>query len=387
MKTVLVYTRHPGTNYNQLFLSLLKEGRKRGWTFAFVEPATNPDDLSSLAEAFELLKPIGFVGNFVGKIGTLPQVRGVPAVWVDCPRPFRDSVMVRHDNSSFGRIAARALVSDGFHEYAVFGFKNSRWSGSRERAFVSSIREAGGRCRVVKIDSPPSGQYSAIGRVRAALERLPRPVSVFAVTDHLAGIVLMAAEALGLRCPRDIRLVGCDDMERICMSFATPISSVRPDWEEGGRLVAEALEIQMRGGPPKREYLYGASGVVCRATTREPYRRPVDARVEKALSFIAAEYASPVTVADVVRVMGGSDGHCRERFREETGKTILEALDEMRWQRVVTLLSRARPDFPSLHLACGFRTASGLRQFFRRRAGVSMTQWRALRNNASHPAE
>ena len=55
-----------------------------------------------------------------------------------------------------------------------------------------------------------------------------------------------------------------DDDELVCMSSPTPLSSVRPDWAEGGRLVAEALEMQMRGGKPLKKYLYGAAGVTRR---------------------------------------------------------------------------------------------------------------------------
>ncbi len=55
----------------------------------------------------------------------------------------------------------------------------------------------------------------------AALRKLPRPVSVFAVTDRLAEVALMAAESLGWRCPRDIRIVGVDDDEVLCASAPT----------------------------------------------------------------------------------------------------------------------------------------------------------------------
>ena len=141
----------------------------------------------------------------------------------------------------------------------------------------------------------------------------------------------------------------------------------------------------MRGEPPGREYVYGAAGVTRRATTRTARARPTDPRVERALAFIAAEFASPIDVGDVVEAMGCSRSHGELRFREETGKTILAALEEMRWQRLVVLLGRRDADLSSLSDLCGFRSASALRQFFRRRTGMSMTVWRAKNRPHSGP--
>ena len=179
-----------------------------------------------------------------------------------------------------------------------------------------------------------------------------------------------------MHCPDDIRIVGVDDDELVCMGSPSPLSSVRPDWAEGGRLVAEALEIQMKGGKPLTKYLYGAAGVTRRASTRNPYHRPKDARVERALSFIDAEFASPIDLADVVKAMGCSRSLAELRFREETGKTILEALTEKRWEKLLVHLRRSDVNLSALPGICGFRSAASLRELFRRRTGMSMTAWR-----------
>ena len=383
MKTILVYTQRLNASYNELFLSLMREGRRRGWCFAIVEPTSAPDEAERVARLFDVLRPAGFIGGYVGadNVPVVPPA-GTPAVWIDTSHAPKGSCVVRHDNSCFGSAAADALAG-GTGGYAVFGLKRHTWSSARERAFVACVREKGLRCRIVRLDTHVENQYAALDAVRAALKRLvrlPRPVSVFAVTDRLANIVLMAASSMGLKCPRDIKVVGVDDDEMVCMGAPVTLSSVHPDWAEGGRLVVEALEAQMRGEKPNREYLYGAVGVTRRASTRDDYRRPTDERVERGLAFIAAEFASPIGVADVVAAMGCSRGHAELRFREETGKSILETIEDMRWERLLVLLRRRKAGFAALPAMCGFRTASALRQFFRRRAGLSMTEWR--RRNA-----
>ena len=375
MKTILVYAERYGANYDGFYRSLLREGRMRGWRFAWLAYRDAPDEPERIERMFELLKPAGFVGGAIHGIACAVP-RGLPAVWVDCGRIPKGAVAVEHDNASFGLAAANALGDVG-SSFAAFGFSGHSWSAARTNAFSSAIRQSGKRCRTFSFPKESLGNpYMAFERLREILGALPRPMSVFAVTDRLADVTLMAAESLGMHCPDDIRIVGVDDDELVCMGSPTPLSSVRPDWAEGGRLVAEALETQMKGGKPLTKYLYGAAGVTRRASTRNPYHRPKDARVERALSFIDAEFASPIDLADVVKAMGCSRSLAELRFREETGKTILEALTEKRWEKLLVHLRRSDVNLSALPGICGFRSAAALRELFRRRTGMSMTEWR-----------
>ena len=385
MKTILVYTERVNASYDGLFLSLMREGRRRGWRFAWVAPedGTAKSETERLARLFARVKPVGFVGGYI-KRHPVRLPRGIPSVWIDSGHAPAGAPLVHHDNASFGRAAADALGAYG-ESFAVVGLKHHVWAIARERAFVERLREDGRRCRVLRF--PKDGlfhPYALFEDIRAALSRLKRPASVFAVTDQLADMTLMAAESLGWRCPRDLRIIGVDDDEIVCMASPTPLSSVRPDWTLGGRLIAEALETQMRGDRPRREYVYGAAGVVRRSTTRVPHIRPRDNRVEKALAFIAAEVASSsVKVADVAAAMGCSRSLAELRFREETGRGIAETLVDARLERVQVMLRSDDVDIAALPAMCGFRTAAALRSAFRRRMGMSMTAWRKFIKNSN----
>ena len=376
MKTILVYSHQSASGYKELALSMIREGRRRGWRFAWVTPRDEVDEPARVRRMFDFLKPIGFVGGAIRRVATVVP-KGIARVWIDCGIVPPGDPHVLHDNASFGEAAADALA-DGGPDFAAFGFEYHSWSLTRMRAFARRIRASGGQCRTFSFPRESlDNAYLAFEPMLAALRKLPRPVSVFAVTDRLAEVALMAAGALGWRCPQDIRIVGVDDDEVLCMSAPTALSSVHPDWAEGGRLVVEALEAQMRGEPVRREYVYGAAGVTRRASTRMGYRRPKDERVERALDFIASEYASPsVGVPDVVAAMGCSRRLAELRFREETGRSIAEALTDARLDRAMVLLRRRNADIAALPGLCGFRTASALRVAFRRRMGMSMTAWR-----------
>lgn len=375
MKTILVYSHQSASGYKELALSMIREGRRRGWRFAWVTPRDEDDEPARVRRMFDFLKPIGFVGGAIRRVATVVP-KGMARVWIDCGIVPPGDPHVLHDNASFGVAAADALADGGGH-FAAFGLDWHVWSTARTRAFAACVRRNGGRCRVFRFHRGVLyNPYLAFEPLCAALGKLRRPVSVFAVTDRLAAVVLMAAESLGWHCPRDIRIVGVDDDPLVCMSSPVTLSSVHPDWAQGGRLVAEVLETQMRGEPVRHEYVYGAAGVTRRASTRDAYRRPKDERVERALAFIAAEFSSPIGLSDVVATMGCSRSLAELRFREETGKTILKTIEDMRWERLVVLLGRKDAEISALPDLCGFRSAAALRAFFRRRTEMSMTEWR-----------
>ena len=374
MKNVLIYPRAESARSSDMFFSLMREGRRRNWRFLSVSRIIDPGESDRLAALRSELNVSGWVGYHVGAAIT-KALSGLPTVFVNSGNVPAGVPVVRHDNAAFGVAAADAL---GFasENYAVVRFSDGIWPKTREAAFAARLAENGRKCTTIGVSARNDRPFSAFRELRDAMSRLPIPVSVFAVNDRLADAVLAAAESLGLRCPRDIRVVGCDDDELVCMASPVTLSSVRPDWDAAGRLIADALEVQMRGGTPRSEYVYGASGVVRRASTRNPYRRPLDDRVERAIAFIDAEYAEKIRVEDVLRAMGGSRRHGERRFREETGKSILETIEDRRMERLLSHLGCENPDLGRLPALCGFRSAASLRDFFRRRTGMSMTAWR-----------
>ena len=97
---------------------------------------------------------------------------------------------------------------------------------------------------------------------------------------------------------------------------------------------------------------------------------------QSGLTLLAPEYASPITVADVVKAMGCSRRLAELRFNQETGKTIARALEDKRHARLLVELKHQNVDISALPEICGFRSAAALRECFRRRTGMSMTAWR-----------
>ena len=49
---------------------------------------------------------------------------------------------------------------------------------------------------------------------------------------------------------------------------------------------------------------------------------------------------------------------------------------DKRWEKLLVHLRRREVDLAALPDICGFRSAAALRDLFRRRTGMSMTEWR-----------
>ncbi|MFZ0530103.1 MAG: substrate-binding domain-containing protein, partial [Propionicimonas sp.] len=105
----------------------------------------------------------------------------------------------------------------------------------------------------------------------AALPPAERPTAVFAANDLLAIGMLQGFVTAGLRVPKDVALIGYDDID-FAAAAAVPLSSIRQPREELGRKSAELLvrEIEAAEGslPHTHEVVRFTPQLVIRRSTR-----------------------------------------------------------------------------------------------------------------------
>ena len=63
-------------------------------------------------------------------------------------------------------------------------------------------------------------------------------------------------------------------------------------------------------------------------------------------------------------------------FREATGRSIHEEIDEVRFAKVFELLKNPRQAIDAIPDLCGFKTGVALRKAFHLKTGLSMRDWR-----------
>lgn len=209
-----------------------------------------------LAQHLELLRARQIDGVLLDAVGAaaLPEgaLAGLRVVLID--EPAERWPGVASDALAAGRLAAEHLLALGHREVAFMGpAADSHAFRMRERGFVTALRAAGVAVPSARWQRVPAASVSA-GRdaMRRLLADARRPTAVFCANDLLAiGAVKQALNA-GLALPRDLSVVGCDDIE--LARYVTPeLTTVRVPARELGARAARLLLRQVEGRPARRE--------------------------------------------------------------------------------------------------------------------------------------
>jgi DNA-binding LacI/PurR family transcriptional regulator len=174
--------------------------------------------------------------------------RGLPVVLVDNALERTPSDCVVCDNYEGARAAVRHLLSHGHKRIAFVGGPTA-WLSTRERqaGYEDVMREAQLKTVVVHEPATSIATGLAAGRrlfgkpnVTDVTDVSERPGAVFAVNDAMALGVIRAARDAGLLVPRDLAVVGFDDIDMAEVADP-PLTTVRIAKDLMGELAARQL--------------------------------------------------------------------------------------------------------------------------------------------------
>jgi LacI family transcriptional regulator len=267
------------------------------------------------------------------------------------------------------------LLALGLKNYAYATFRLPIfWARERKEAFVAAVAGSGRGCHVF---DPEREQLPHVRQAELAewVRGLPRPCGVFAANDYVGDEILNICAQQGMSVPDEVAVLGVDNDEAVCENATPTLSSIAPDFARGGYLAAELLGRLVDGAKLKPRFVaFGSSGVVTRQSTR---RMACDrARIADAVEMIRRKACEGISSADVVRFIGEPRRTAEMHFREATGRSIHEEIDEVRFAKVFELLKNPRQTLESIPDLCGFSTGVALRKAFRLRTGLSMRDWR-----------
>lgn len=275
----------------------------------------------------------------------------------------RNIAFIRNSGRDIGSEAAHFLLGQGIARSYAFLHSDPimDWSQARFEAFKQTLNDKGFWCEEL---------FSATD-----VSKLKRPAAVLTANDDRAFELLKVLAAKRIAVPRGVAVLGVDNDELICENAHPRLSSVQPDFEEEGRLAAETLDVLMHGKKlAERTLLVGAKGIVQRESTAELSH--AGQLVQKAVAYINRHALDGIVVNDVVRHLKCSRRLADLRFRELQGRTILDAITERRLDEVKHRLARTRDKIDAIASACGYRNPTYLKNLFKKRFGMSMSEWR-----------
>ena len=385
-KTVLYLHISKNPVMHRRFLDGMRRfARTAGWR---VEPVLM-DGLSPAALR-ERVRASGAIGCVRGSGRVSPRsahrpigALGVPVILLEPDEADRrrGAGAVFCDHAAIARAAFRELSAGHPPSYAAVSYWDpaQRWAKERIAAFCALCAEAGCECAVF-----PQPRLEAAGarlaRLAAWAANLPNHVAIFAANDFTAVETAIALYSRHRPIPKTATLVGVDGSpERHDIPPSpVPISSVNVNFESAGFLAVELLWnvlSQRARSPESNTAIFGPLMVRRRESTRGRGRR--EPFVLEAAKAIRREAGDGLTAAALAARFPISRKHFERRFREATGHSVLDEILNVRLELVTAYLLQRDLAIDTIAGRCGFGSEIELRRLFRRRFGMSMTDWRA----------
>jgi LacI family transcriptional regulator len=179
--------------------------------------------------------------------------RGMPVVLFDINAGEGEFCSVALDGTMGGHQAASHLIETGRRRLAFVGGPlhqvQDRWRGA-ERA-VSEVE--GVTLRHIDTGDQTIAEGRRVGEELSALPETERPDGLFAANDLLAlGVMQALVLAEGIEIPRDVAIVGYDDID-YAASAIVPLTSVRQPLDV---LAHEAVRLVLDDAAPDSDHVH-----------------------------------------------------------------------------------------------------------------------------------
>ncbi len=152
------------------------------------------------------------------------------------------------DQVAGGRLATRHLLDLGHRTvHHVTGPADSKEARDRVAGWRAELADAGApEPAILRGDWTPSSGFEAGMRLAARRRRGEEITAVFAANDQMALGLLAAFHEEGLEVPRDVSVVGFDDLPE-APYFTPPLTTIRQDFAELGRRCVQLVLAWLRG--------------------------------------------------------------------------------------------------------------------------------------------
>ena len=181
--------------------------------------------------------------------------RKAPVVVIDQVPDDRVGDVVVTDEQASTKLVAEHLVRLGHRRIAVISSRESQaqtWARERRDSFTKSALRLG--AEKVKAWRLNERADDGVDVARQALQDELNPTAVFAVTDHEAHCVYVAAEGLGLSIPDQLSVVGFADLD-FAAEMNPPLTTVRQKPVDIGRQAAELVLNRLDGDAAETDFV------------------------------------------------------------------------------------------------------------------------------------
>ncbi|TWT61590.1 AraC family transcriptional regulator [Rubinisphaera italica] len=302
----------------------------------------------------------------------------LPLVDLSAARYLSDVPWVETDDSAIAILAAEHLMERGFQHLAYCGDPGFQWSILRHQEFEKQILQPGRSFHLHESIPRYDEKYSwkrEKRRLANWIEKLPKPVAIFACYDIKAQQLLDVCRELGISVPEQVAVLGVDNDELLCELCSPPLSSVIPNAHQAGFQAAAMLDRMMNGEEVSTEAIFiEPLGIQTRQST--DLLAIDDADIAKAFRYIREHATANIRVSDLLRHIPLSRRMLEHRFLKYLGRTPHQEIQRQRILKVKDFLCSTNLTLAEIARNTGFEHAEYLSVVFKRETGQTPREYR-----------
>ena len=383
MQNSVIYLYHGSETFSSsTYRGFVGYAKDAGWS---VQRVDLPFDISSerLSKLVSFWAPRGIVYDTGSCKRDCTWMTGlsIPIVLIDAdPSSFNGRAprlgFVNCDSEDLANLSAKTFFQRGLRQFAfVSSNRKWHWSKSRQTSFRQAVELNGAKLSVFDGTELAADSPQALDKLGDWLAKLSKPCGLLAANDSIGAQVLTAAKRAGIAVPDDLNVIGIDDKESVCEQTSPPLTSIQIDFSAGGSTAGQLLDDLLKRRPHvSRQRFYGVQRLTERLSTRRLLKPAPSVRL--ALETIRRRVADGIAAADILPLLGGSRRTAEQRFRSATGKSILEEILDVRFEKLLRLLDDHDIRLDAMAGLTGFSSENHLRRQFKERFGMSMTEFR-----------
>lgn len=260
-----------GEFYNWVVWGILEELKSRGINILIESTGKNPDYFPKMVTK-NLVDGVLFLGKNSLDLNYIAQQKGIPLLLVGHPIPEGELHSIVPDGRAGAFQAVNHLIELGHKKIAIITGEPTYDPTTAERieGYHFALSKAGiAENKDYLVQADFGRPETAITATQKLLELTDPPTAIFCASDSLAYRAYKAIKEKGLKIPKDIAVVGFDNLTapEYSMLPEPELTTINVDRKELGRKSVEILfEIIQRSGKTSHRYTLPVQLVVKKST-------------------------------------------------------------------------------------------------------------------------
>ena len=256
--------------HNAALVGGIIEGVQALGCYAMVNLVESREDIARNLKSWNAQGAI-FLGMFDNEIEEIYALSAIPMVFIDSYSTVRQLSSVGVDDHKGGRLAAEHLLEKGHRAIAFVNPPDGENGVIRHRleGFEAALKRHGVELpprRRLRLESDVD-QRSVSKTVEALCALRPEITAAFVTSDQMAASLVGGLYARGVRVPRDLSIVGFDNMP-ISTQITPQLTTIAQDLRQKAALAVDILQRRLQNASAPAETCVLDVGLVERDSVR-----------------------------------------------------------------------------------------------------------------------